>query len=161
MSCLHVFLFSYSLTARLLFITCAASQNVVGTVVSMLHSAFGPSQYTDGSDLVELVCKGANHTIPGADDEEQPPDCSNFLNFILRKGGNIVAAAVIRAHGTLLAEVPFVVTREGYRREGNCKRLLSALEKMLNDLGVQWLVVPAVEVTVPIWKDGLGFEEAR
>ena len=126
----------------------------------MFHSTFGPSQYSDGSDLVELVCKGANHTIPDADADEQPPDCSNFLNFILRKGGNIVAAAVIRAHGTLLAEVPFVVTREGYRREGNCRRLLSALDKMLNDFGVQWLVLPALEVTVPIWKGALGFEDA-
>jgi hypothetical protein len=126
----------------------------------MFHSAFSPSLYADGSDLVELVCKGANHSIPDVDSDEQPPDCSNFLNFILRKGGNIVAAAVIRAQGTLLAELPFVVTREGYRREGNCKRLLSALEKTLNDLGVQWLVVPAANITVPIWKEALGFVEA-
>ena len=71
-----------------------------------------------------------------------------------------MAAAASRAHGTLLAEVPYVVTKEGYRREGHCKRLVLALEEQLRELGVQWLAVPAVEATVAMWVKHLGFHEA-
>ena len=31
-----------------------------------------------------------------------------------------------RVFGDKFAEMPFVATKEGYRREGNCKRLLKA-----------------------------------
>lgn len=143
---------------------------MVGSVVNLFKGAFGPSLYSDGTDLIELVCRGANHTIPtpknetheqkDEDETDQPPDCSNFLNFVLRKGGHLVAAAAVRAHGNLLAEVPYVVTKEGYRREGHCKRLVIALEGQLRELGVQWLAVPAVEATVPMWVGKLGFHEA-
>lgn len=136
----------------------------------MFHSAFGPSRYADGSDLVDLVCCGApaagdagdedNDAGEDEDDEPTPPDCSNFRVLVLRKGGNVVSAAAVRVHGRLLAEVPFVATREDYRREGNARRLVDALEGLLRELGVEWVALPAVEATVPVWAGALGFHEA-
>ncbi len=36
-----------------------------------------------------------------------------------------------RVFGNKFAEMPFVATKEGYRREGNCKRLLKVPYDML------------------------------
>jgi len=81
--------------------------------------------------------------------------------FVLRKGGSIVAAAAVRVHGSLFAEIPYVATRQGYRRDGNCRRVLHALEAMLLDIGVKWMVVPAVESTLPMWMGSFGFNPAQ
>jgi len=80
--------------------------------------------------------------------------------LVLRKGGAVVSAAAVRVHGTLMAEVPYVATRQGYRRGGSCRRLMAALEALLHDLKVQWVVLPAVEATVPIWTESFCFKEA-
>lgn len=158
----------------------------------------GPSKYSDGSDLIELVCQGKNHTIKATstddasddggtdDDDEEPPDCSmllqllfsidaqlatvliqyhsslaaNFRVFVLRKASVIVSVAAVRAHGILLAEVPFIATREGYRREGHCRRLLDALEAVLWKAGVKWIALPAVNATVKIWMKNFDFKRA-
>ena len=86
---------------------------------------------------------------------------ANFRVFVLRKGGTIISAAALRPHGNLLAELPYIVTREGYRREGNCKRLLDAREMILYKGGVKWMALPAVGATVDIWVNNFGFKKAR
>jgi hypothetical protein len=154
----------------------AESQNAVRAAENMFKSAFVATPCTDGRDMIEIVCRGEvgqadASALPvkvedgtGEDDdgdsEEPIPDCTNFRVFVLRKGGTIVSAAAIRVHGDLFVEVPYVATREGYRREGNCHRLMTALESFLSDIGVRWILLQAAETTVPIWTKGFGFLEA-
>jgi hypothetical protein len=38
-----------------------------------------------------------------------------FKTFVLREGTTIICAGTVRTFGTLMAELPFVGTREGYR----------------------------------------------
>ena len=80
---------------------------------------------------------GCVHTPSGA---EQPSTCvalplppcphacsqlaGTFRVLLLRKRGQLVSAAAVRAFGAKFAEVPFVATRDGYRREGHCRRLM-------------------------------------
>ena len=85
---------------------------------------------------------------------------ANFRVLVLRKGGAVVAAAAVRAHGSLLAEVPYVATRQDYRREGNCRRLMRALEGLLHGVGVRWVALPAVEATAGMWTRSFGFAAA-
>ena len=52
------------------------------------------------------------------------PLAGTFRVLLLRKRGQLVSAAAVRAFGAKFAEVPFVATRDGYRREGHCRRLM-------------------------------------
>lgn len=94
-----------------------------------------------------------------------------------------------RIFGATFAELPFVATRQGYRREGHLHSLMrvcclaivrarvfpsgwdfsliepmfanQALDEMLEELGVKWLVLPAVKEVLPMWTQTFGFRALR
>lgn len=140
------------------------TQQTINTAISIFHSAFGPTKYSDGTDLVEVVCKGqadaGTKKEDGDEEVEEIPDCSGFFVLVLRKGGVIVSAATIRVQGPVFAEIPYVATKDGYRREGNCRRLMTAVETFLHDLGVEIIVMPAVDKIAGMWIKKFGFQKA-
>lgn len=86
----------------------------------------------------------------------------NFIGFytvILEKNSELITVATVRVHGGEVAEVPLVGTRFRYRRLGMCRILMNELEKRLEELGVESLVLPAALSVLNTWTTSFGFSK--
>ncbi|KAK9940808.1 hypothetical protein M0R45_017449 [Rubus argutus] len=80
-----------------------------------------------------------------------------FYTVLLERNDELITVATVRIYGEKVAEVPLVATRFQYRRLGMCRVLMNLLEKMLMDLGVERLVLPAVPSVLNTWTTAFGF----
>ncbi|KAG0546471.1 hypothetical protein BDA96_02G450400 [Sorghum bicolor] len=84
----------------------------------------------------------------------------NFRGYYvvgLEKAGELITVGTLRVLGTEVAELPLVGTRFAHRRQGMCHLLVTELEKVLRQVGVRRLVLPAVPELLPMWTASLGF----
>ncbi|XP_029118297.2 increased DNA methylation 1 isoform X1 [Elaeis guineensis] len=81
-----------------------------------------------------------------------------FYTIVLEKGDKIISVASIRVHGVTVAEMPLIATCSEHRRQGMCRRLMDAVEKMLKSFRVKALVLSAIPELVNTWVSGFGFK---
>ncbi|KAJ0516430.1 putative histone acetyltransferase chromatin regulator PHD family [Helianthus annuus] len=82
---------------------------------------------------------------------------AGFYTVILEKDDVLLCVASLRIHGATVAELPLIATCSRYRRQGMCRRLMTAIEEMLKSFKVEKLVVSAIPSLVETWTDGFGF----
>ncbi|CAD6234619.1 unnamed protein product [Miscanthus lutarioriparius] len=104
------------------------------TKIDMLHQAV----YSLGSEFKRVSYEG-------------------FYTMILEKDGEIISAALLRIHGTKVAEMPFAGTLPAYRKQGMMRRLVNAVEQVLASVQVEKLVIPAIAAMVDTWKRSFSF----
>jgi N-acetylglutamate synthase-like GNAT family acetyltransferase len=84
----------------------------------------------------------------------------NFRGYYvvgLEKAGELITVGTLRVFGTDVAELPLVGTRFAHRRQGMCHLLVTELQKVLRQVGVRRLVLPAVPELLPMWTASLDF----
>ncbi|KAL4458967.1 hypothetical protein ABPG75_013832 [Micractinium tetrahymenae] len=154
-----------------------AEQKKVDLAKRLFNSSFAPLIMSNGRNLIDMVCEafesdsGPAHGGGGdgggsgggyGEGEEEDEELFNFSTFrvlLLRKSGALASAATLRCFGHTFCEVPFVATRDGYRRAGHCRQLMQELEGMLHGMGVQWVIVPAMKGVLDMWTGHFGYEE--
>ncbi|KAF1002954.1 uncharacterized protein LOC141699749 [Apium graveolens] len=80
-----------------------------------------------------------------------------FYTVLLEKNDELISAATVRIYGEKVAEIPLVATRFRHQKQGRCRMLLNKLEKVLSELGVEKLVLPAVRSLLDTWTSSFGF----
>ncbi|XP_047333423.1 increased DNA methylation 1-like [Impatiens glandulifera] len=133
----------------------AESYGKLNVALNVMHECFEPVKDPETQrDLVEdvIFCRRS---------ELNRLNFQGFFTVILEKNDEMVSVANVRIHGEKVAEMPLVATRFQYRRSGMCRILINELEKMLMELGIQRIVLPAVPSVVNTWKNAFGFSEMR
>eukprot|EP00884_Botryococcus_braunii_P009424 jgi/Botrbrau1/18483/Bobra.0072s0063.1 len=85
-------------------------------------------------------------------------DFHGVFTVLLFHEGMSVCAAVCRAFGTILVEVPLVATRAAARRQGHARVLMRGLEMFFSHLGVERLTLPAAPAAINTWIMGFDFK---
>ncbi|KAL0036052.1 hypothetical protein WJX79_000012 [Trebouxia sp. C0005] len=85
-------------------------------------------------------------------------DYRGMYTALLTHQGRAVCAAVFRAFGAQLAEVPLVATKADARRQGHCRVLMAQFESILKEAGVRTMCLPAAHETVHTWIQGFGLQ---
>ncbi|KAL1197225.1 Increased DNA methylation 1 [Cardamine amara subsp. amara] len=123
----------------------------LSVALDVMHELFEPVKSTHGGgDLAEDV-------IFSRWSKYKRLNFSGFYTLLLERNDELVTVATVRIFGKKVAEMPFIGTRFQHRHSGMCRVLINELEKVLIDLGVERLVLPAVPSVLNTWTNSFGF----
>ncbi|KAL4386657.1 hypothetical protein GQ457_09G011990 [Hibiscus cannabinus] len=125
----------------------------LSNVVGVIHECFEPVKDPHTKrDLVRDVVFNSGSKLKRV-------DFRGFYAMVLHNGHEILSIATVRIHGLKVAEIPLVATPFQYRRQGMCRLLFQELEKLLVQMGIERLVLPAIPQLRETWEKSFGFLE--
>lgn len=115
---------------------------VLAAVRKLFEEAFDPllDSRTGTNLLAPLLAGGRQGGGNGV-------DLSGFLTAVLWRGGTVVAAAVFRAFGDSLAQIPLLATRPQSGGKSYGAKLLTCVQQSLHAAGVRTAMMPALVTT--------------
>ncbi|MEW5301106.1 MAG: hypothetical protein WDW36_003986 [Sanguina aurantia] len=112
-------------------------------------------------EFAEMICdttgRSLLHAMVYAQRHSDSVDFSNMYAVLLYLGGAPVCTALLRVHGSEMAELPLVATPKAIQGLGHCTVLLQLLEGFLAGLGVSALSLPATGSKLSLWTGKFGF----
>ncbi|KAL3153902.1 hypothetical protein ABBQ32_013467 [Trebouxia sp. C0010 RCD-2024] len=127
-----------------------ATNDAIDTAQQVLQESFDP--IIDKATKENLLLLMTKAEVKGE------YDYRGMYTALLTHQGRAVCAAVFRAFGAQLAEVPLVATKADARRQGHCRVLMTAFEVLLKEAGVRTMCLPAAHETVKTWVLGFGMQ---
>ncbi|KAJ0266778.1 PHD finger transcription factor [Hirschfeldia incana] len=125
----------------------------LSVALDVMHELFEPMKRRhSGGDLAEDV-------IFSRWSKYKRLNFSGFYTVLLERNDELVTVATVRILGKKVAEMPFIGTRFQHRQQGMCRVFMNELEKVLIDLGVERLVMPAVPCVLDTWTNSFGFSK--
>ncbi|RID41275.1 hypothetical protein BRARA_J01248 [Brassica rapa] len=125
----------------------------LSVALDVMHELFEPvKRRHSGGDLAEDV-------IFSRWSKYKRLNFSGFYTVILERNDELITVATVRILGKKVAEMPFIGTRFQHRQHGMCRVFMDELEKVLIDLGVERLVLPAVPCVLDTWINSFGFSK--
>ncbi|XP_057534183.1 uncharacterized protein LOC130812654 isoform X1 [Amaranthus tricolor] len=123
---------------------------LLSKAISIFRECFSPIKAKTGRDLIPVMVYGRN--ISGQ-------EFGGMYCVLLTVKSVVVSAGLLRVFGREVAELPLVATSKAYQGKGYFLTLFSRIEKLLCDLGVQNLVLPAADKAKYMWVNRLGFRD--
>ncbi|KAJ4701619.1 Zinc finger, PHD-type [Melia azedarach] len=128
------------------------NQSRLNVALEVMHECFEPiKDVLTGRDLVEDV-------IFNRPSDLKRLNFQGFCTVLLERNEEVISAANVRIYEKV-AEVPLLATRIEYRRKGMCRVLMNELEKLLIELGVERLMLPAASNVLHTWTTKFGFSQ--
>lgn len=128
------------------------NQSKLSVALDVMHECFEPiKDVLTERDLVEDVIFNRRSDLNRL-------NFQGFYTILLERNEEVISVATVRIYDKV-AEVPLVATRMKHRRLGMCRVLMNELEKLLIELGVERLVLPAVPGVVDTWTNKFGFSK--
>ncbi|CAH8360526.1 unnamed protein product [Eruca vesicaria subsp. sativa] len=123
----------------------------LSVALDVMHELFEPvKRRHSGGDLAEDV-------IFSRWSKYKRLNFSGFYTALLERNDELVTVST--NFGKKVAEIPFIGTRFQHRQRGMCRVFMNELEKVLIDLGVERLVLPAVPCVLDTWTNSFGFSK--
>lgn len=121
----------------------------IEAATKLLQESFDPiMDLSTNTDLLPLMINAEQHG---------EWDYRGVHTLLLKYMDTPVVAAIVRAFGPQMAELPLIATSKSQRRKGHAKVLVDLYQKHLSLAGIHRLVLPAAHETVAAWKGGFHF----
>lgn len=127
------------------------SRALLSKAVSVLHEQFDPIVPPNSNqDMIPHMVYGRN---------VKDKEFGGMYCAVLTVNSVIVSAGIFRILGKDIAELPLVATASGHEKLGYFQVLYSCIEKLLGELDVNHLWLPAADEAKPLWTNRFGFSD--